>query len=83
MAAADPAALIAGALVTGAPVSLEVVDISRSKAGTGTEASRVRKLQNPDIPVVPASSSMLMGSSLCFCRERELPLIQLSPEVFQ
>ena len=26
---------------------------------------------------------MLMGSSLCFCRERELPLIQLSPEMFQ
>jgi hypothetical protein len=33
--------------------------------------------------VVPANSSMLMGSSLCFCRERVLPLIQLSFEVFQ
>src|SRR5262249_17394710 len=53
-----------------------------SRTGTGTELSRVRKLQKPDIPVVPASSSMLIGSSLRFCREREA-LIQLSFEMAQ
>ena len=32
---------------------------------------------------VPANSSILMGSSLRLCRERELPLIQLSFKVGQ
>src|SRR5215472_9100936 len=75
------------AVDSGAPNSTSsdsgALESSVSRAGTGTEASRVRKVQNPDIPVVPANSSMLMGSSLRFCRERVLPLIQLSFEVFQ
>src|SRR5262252_8997000 len=35
------------------------------------------------MPVAPANSSMLIGSSLRFCRDRELALIQLSLEMAQ
>src|SRR6185437_8657031 len=85
--AGESTVLDSGGAETGALGSTGAVsgalDSSASRTGTLTEASRVRKLQKPDMPVVPANSSMLIGSSLRFCRERELPLIQLSFEMVE
>jgi hypothetical protein len=82
--AAETGAGVRGAVKTGASKSGALdIGVTWSSTGTETEESRVRKEQNPDMPVVPASSSMLIGSSLRFGRERELPLIQLSFEMNQ